>query len=94
MEVFRVDHDFFPALGMEIVKGRNFSPEYGTDSRSAVIINETAAKRYNWENPIGKTIRVPSDEVGEMGNLNRCGGCQGFPPDIAAQRHRSPDYRQ
>jgi len=53
MEIFGVDHDFFPALGMEIVKGRNFSPEYGTDSRSAVIINETAAKRYNWEN-VGK----------------------------------------
>jgi putative ABC transport system permease protein len=65
MEVFRVDHDFFPTLGMEIVKGRNFSPEYGTDSRSAVIINETAAKRYNWENPIGKTIRMPSDEAGK-----------------------------
>jgi putative ABC transport system permease protein len=65
MESFTVDHDFFPTLGMEIVKGRNFSPEYGTDSSSAAIINETAAKRYNWEDPIGKTIQVPSDEVGK-----------------------------
>jgi putative ABC transport system permease protein len=65
METFRVDHDFFPTLGMEIVKGRNFSPEYGTDHSSAVIINETAAKRYNWEEPIGKTIQAPSDEVGK-----------------------------
>jgi putative ABC transport system permease protein len=65
MESFRVDHDFFPTLGMEIVKGRNFSPEYGTDSSTAAIINETAAKRYNWEDPIGKTIRAPSDEVGK-----------------------------
>jgi putative ABC transport system permease protein len=65
MEAFSVGHDFFPTLGMEIVKGRNFSPEYGTDSSSGAIINETAAKRYNWEDPIGKTIQAPSDEVGK-----------------------------
>jgi putative ABC transport system permease protein len=65
MESFSVDHDFFPTLGMEIAQGRNFSPEYGTDSSEAVIINETAAKRYNWDDPIGKTIQVPSDEVGK-----------------------------
>jgi putative ABC transport system permease protein len=63
MEIFWIDHDFFPTLGMEVVKGRNFSLEFGTDSSSAVIINETAARRYGWENPIGKTIRAPSDEV-------------------------------
>jgi putative ABC transport system permease protein len=65
MESFSVDHDFFPTLGMEIIKGRNFSLEYGTDSSTAVIINETAAKRFNWDDPIGKTIQVPSDEVGK-----------------------------
>ncbi len=65
MESFSVDHDFIPTLGMAIVKGRNFSPEYGTDSSTAVIINETAAKRFNWDDPIGKTIQVPSDEVGK-----------------------------
>jgi putative ABC transport system permease protein len=63
MEIFWVDHDYFPTLGMEIVKGRNFSLEFGTDSRSAVIINQTAAQRYGWENPVGKTIRAPSDEI-------------------------------
>jgi putative ABC transport system permease protein len=63
MEIFWVDHDFFPTLGMEVVEGRNFSLEFGTDSSSAVIINETAARRYGWENPIGKTILAPSDEV-------------------------------
>jgi putative ABC transport system permease protein len=65
MESFSVDHDYFPTLGMEIVQGRNFSPEYGTDSTTAVIINETAAKRYNWDEPIGKTIRAPTDAVGK-----------------------------
>jgi putative ABC transport system permease protein len=78
MEVFRVDHDFFPTLGMEIAQGRNFSPEYGTDSRSAVIINETAAKRYKWEDAIGKTIRVPSDEVGKWETLTVVGVVKDF----------------
>jgi len=63
MEIFWIDHDFVPTLGMEIIKGRNFSQEFRTDSSSAVIINQTAARRYGWENPIGKTIRAPSDEI-------------------------------
>jgi len=78
MEIFRVDHDFFPTLGMEVVKGRNFSPEYGTDSRSAVIINETAAKRYNWEDPIGKTIRAIGDEVGKWETFTVVGVVKDF----------------
>jgi putative ABC transport system permease protein len=63
MEIFWVDQDYVPTLGMEIVKGRNFSLEFGTDPSSAVIINQTAARRYGWENPVGKTIRAPSGEI-------------------------------
>lgn len=65
MESFEVDHDFFPTLGMEIVKGRNFSPESGADEQSAVIINETAARRFHWDEPVGKTIRAPADSAGK-----------------------------
>ena len=65
MESFDVDHDFFPILGMEIVKGRNFSPESGKGGGCSVIINETAVKRFNWDDPIGKTIRAPSEDVGK-----------------------------
>lgn len=38
-----VDENYIPALGMKIVEGRNFSPQYLTDS-TAIIINEAAAK--------------------------------------------------
>jgi putative ABC transport system permease protein len=80
MEIFWVDHDFFPTLGMEVVKGRNFSPEFGTDSSSAVIINETAARRYGWENPVGKTIRAPSDddEIGKWDTYTVVGVVKDF----------------
>jgi len=51
-----VDEDFIPTLGMEIVAGRNFSREFGADQKASAIINETAAKEFGWENPLGKKI--------------------------------------
>lgn len=59
MHEINVDFDFIKTLGMEIVKGRDFSREYATDGRQALIINETAIKKLGWENPIGKVIRTP-----------------------------------
>jgi putative ABC transport system permease protein len=50
-----MDDDFIETLGMEIIQGRNFSEEFGTDS-SAVILNEAAVKKIGWENPIGQTF--------------------------------------
>jgi len=61
MERINVDHDFIPTLGMEIAAGRNFSTEFKTDREEALIINETAAKKFGWENPIGKTISSPGE---------------------------------
>jgi len=52
-----IDDQFVETMGMEIVIGRNFSHEFGTDT-SAVLINEELAKRYNWDDPIGKKLSV------------------------------------
>jgi putative ABC transport system permease protein len=57
MDEINVDHDFLPTLGIELVAGRNFSKEFGTDELHSVLINETAAKQFGWDNPIGKTIK-------------------------------------
>ncbi|UCC38535.1 MAG: ABC transporter permease [Candidatus Aminicenantes bacterium] len=59
MESIDIDHDFLPTLGIEIVDGRNFSTEFATDTKEAVIINETAAKKFGWDKPVGKTIKSP-----------------------------------
>ncbi|MFC1725477.1 ABC transporter permease [candidate division KSB1 bacterium] len=56
MGAMNVDHDFLPTLGIELISGRNFSPDYRTDPEESVIINETAARKFGWENPIGKTL--------------------------------------
>ena len=62
MDEINVDEDFVPTMGMEMVAGRNFSKEFGVDNKHAILINETAARRYGWENPIGKTIKTLSIE--------------------------------
>ncbi|MEJ2617129.1 MAG: FtsX-like permease family protein [Ignavibacteriaceae bacterium] len=49
-----VDFDYIKTMQMKIIKGRNFSPLYPTDSVSSVIINEAAVKKFGWKNPIGK----------------------------------------
>ena len=38
-----IDHDFLPAYDLKLVAGRNFSPEFKTDEKAA-IINERAAE--------------------------------------------------
>ena len=55
MQVWSIDHDYISTLGMEIIKGRNFSKAFSTDS-SGVIINETTAKLLGYDDPIGKKI--------------------------------------
>jgi putative ABC transport system permease protein len=55
MQTWTIDYDYINTLGMEIVKGRNFSREFGSDS-SAVIINESTQKILGYTDPIGKKI--------------------------------------
>ena len=55
MQVWNIDYNYVPTLGMEIIKGRNFSKSFGTDS-TGILINETAAKVLGYEDPIGKKV--------------------------------------
>ncbi len=67
----KVDENFIPAYGMQLAAGRNFSTAYGSDKSQAIIINETAVKRYHWKSPaeaIGKTIVFsgPNNTIGKQ----------------------------
>jgi len=55
MQTWAVDYDYIKTLGMQIVKGRNFSKDFGSDS-TAVVINESLAKSIGFDDPIGKQI--------------------------------------
>jgi len=50
-----VSADFGTTVGWEVVDGRTFSRDIASDS-SAIIINESAAKQMNLENPVGETV--------------------------------------
>lgn len=54
-----VDYDYIKTLDLEIVAGRPFSEEMGTDGDKAFIINETAVKNMGFktpENALGKKL--------------------------------------
>ncbi len=52
---WNVDAGYIPTLKMQIVEGRNFSEKMASDS-SAIIINETAARAFGFENPLNAKV--------------------------------------
>ncbi|MFI5128751.1 MAG: ABC transporter permease [Chitinophagales bacterium] len=64
MQVWTIDENYVPTLGMEMSKGRNFSKEFASDS-SAAIINETTAGLLGYTDPVGKMI-YSNDGNGHM----------------------------
>ncbi|HRI26172.1 MAG TPA: ABC transporter permease [Ferruginibacter sp.] len=64
MQTWLIDYDYIKTMGMEIVKGRNFSKDYGSDS-SAMLITETTARMLGFDDPVGKTIYSPTGNPGD-----------------------------
>jgi len=55
-QMWKIDEDYMPTLGMQLVAGRNFSRNYGTDSNS-VILNQAAAESFGIaKDPVGKNV--------------------------------------
>ncbi|HFA49566.1 MAG TPA: ABC transporter permease [Bacteroidetes bacterium] len=52
-----VDYDFVKTIGAKLKDGRDFSPEFATDS-SNYVINETAAKLMGMDDPVGQTMSL------------------------------------
>ncbi|WP_332368014.1 ABC transporter permease [Spirosoma telluris] len=61
MQEWQVDPDYIATLGMQLLKGRNFIAGRLAD-KQAVIINESAAKRFGYQNPVGKSIHLTGGE--------------------------------
>lgn len=58
-----IDHDFVEALGIKIIKGREFQEDMPSDTLSGVIVNETFVKRMGWSDPIGKRIEAGDENT-------------------------------
>jgi putative ABC transport system permease protein len=58
MDEFLVDDGFLGTLEIDVVKGRAFSKEGRLDQTEGVLINETAARQLQWDDPLEKTIEL------------------------------------
>lgn len=60
--MFIIDTDYIPTMGMHMVAGRNFSRTFGTDQEEGFILNETAVRNFGFGTPqqaLGKEILWP-----------------------------------
>ena len=55
-----VDEHYIPTLGMKMVKGRNFSKDFPTDS-TGIILNESAAELLGMKDPLNQIMYRPKD---------------------------------
>ncbi len=61
---YSVDPEFINIFDIELIAGRNFSTEFSTDTKNAVIINREAVRVFNLGSPgesIGKTLLTGDD---------------------------------
>jgi putative ABC transport system permease protein len=54
--VIRVTQEYGKTIDWQVMEGRDFSPDFSTDSLS-IVLNEAAVKFMDIEDPVGKTIR-------------------------------------
>ncbi len=54
-----VDEDYVNLYDMKILEGRNFSREFPNDPQNSIIINQTAARKFGWEeDPLTHELEV------------------------------------
>ncbi|MEZ5038868.1 MAG: ABC transporter permease [Saprospiraceae bacterium] len=52
----QIDYHYLDALGMRLLAGRKFSPEFPADTFNTVILNEAAVRELQLDDPIGKQL--------------------------------------
>ena len=52
MATLHVDENFLDVMDIGVVAGRNFSPDWGTDTTGGVLLNETAVRNLGWGAPV------------------------------------------
>ncbi len=65
-QMWQIDEDYIPTLGIQIREGRNFSKGLATDSEGA-IINHTLAKSLRLDNPVGAQITTGERKMRVIG---------------------------
>ena len=78
MPATSVGYGYLDLFGLNLVAGRDFSPDIPTDSAEALILNETAVRELGWQGgALGKTI----DAFDMLGNFDGTGRVVGVVKD-------------
>ncbi len=64
----KVQYDWVKTAGLQLAEGRDFSPDFGTDT-SACLINETAVKKMNLKKPVVGTKLGNTTVIGVIKNF-------------------------
>ena len=59
VECYGIDEHYLDVLNIPVVKGRNFSGL--ADTLHSIMVNESMAKHFKWDNAIGKRVKFPGD---------------------------------
>ena len=57
-----IDENYLSLLKIPIIKGRNFSKDFPSDSSHSVIVNETFVKKAGWKEPLGEQVSFSENE--------------------------------
>ncbi len=63
IELLAVDYDFVETMGIEVLEGRSFSREFGSDGETSYLLNEKAVEALGLTDPIEKKIDVEEGTV-------------------------------
>jgi len=56
VKMIYADHDYIKTMGMEVLKGKDFSKDMTTDESEAFIVNEAAIDQLQLKDPLGTRI--------------------------------------
>ncbi len=56
-----VTYDYVKTMGIQLVDGRDFSPEYSLDTNN-YLVNEAALKKIGYKDPVGKELTMWGDK--------------------------------
>ena len=71
IEYNKIDDQYLPTFKIPVISGRNFLPDYPSDSLGSVIVNESFVKEAGWEvnNAIGKSISFGESRGKRVANV-------------------------
>ncbi len=79
VESLTVGFNFLKTMGIPIIKGRDFSDEFGSDLTQSAILNETAVRQLGYLDPIGEKI-IDRTIVGVAKDFNFHSNNSNIPP--------------